>query len=59
MNNLDKRLTDALKALTGNENTLNNFASYLNGHYRAWTQKWAYDFESFVAEIEEFANIQC
>lgn len=52
-----KRFTNAIRALSDNEDALSNLECYLSQHFDIWLQKFASTPESFAAEMNSFAHI--
>ena len=48
---------EAIKTLASKPENLENLQFYLEQHFPAWLKKWAYDPDSFAAEMKEFANM--
>ena len=52
-----KALCNALKAMTNNEYSIENFESYLSYHFDTWLRMYANTPDDMTAEIQHFANI--
>ena len=54
---LAEELIEAIKTMANNEESLNNFKSYLSTHFKTWIKKWANTPEGLTAEFKNFSKI--
>ena len=47
----------SIKKLAESEEALSNLESYLSMHFDQWLKQWAYDPETFAAELHRFATM--
>ena len=47
----------SIKKLAESEESLSNLESYLSMHFDTWLKQWAYDPETFAAELHRFATM--
>lgn len=55
---LAEELTEAIKTMANNEESLNNFKNYLSTHFNTWIKKWANTPEGLTAELKAFSQIR-
>ncbi len=52
-----KAFCEAIKKMSENTETLENFGSYLSYHFDTWLEKYANTIENITEEFNHFANI--
>ena len=54
---LAQELCNAIRKLAADEDSLNNFESYLTYHFGSWIKKWASTPEGLTAELKHFSEM--
>ena len=54
---LAQELCNAIRKLAADEDSLNNFESYLTYHFDTWIKKWANTPEGLTCELKHFSEM--
>lgn len=55
---LAKNFIEAIKEISMNSDKLDNFESYLSGHFDVWMEKFANSPEGLTSEVKNFAEME-